>query len=273
MWDVVKKALNSNLGKPLNTLITEVTEEIKTKIGNAGDTGGAVGAGSVLGKLNKVITDTQTNNTANSAGTLSQKLQWLINTWNGTKAGYIDASVNSRQSEANAASRYNALSARLDSVKPSSTGVGVTVFSGSSRVQMSTTTLATLAKFVAPVTGYYQVNLTSGSNYAFRALKTSPYANGMYVSEQWIAPDVGEVYRTNSVGAQFNVPTEGFGNTNSLGAMKFLQAMGKGASTNGGVTTTGMFCVAGEPVCIVGVGLESGSYAYCSAVTVTCQKA
>lgn len=71
------------------------------KIGSTGDTGGSVTAGSIFGKLNKLVSDltmhmgrwtstragyidtinnnTKTNNTASASGTLSQKMSHLIN--------------------------------------------------------------------------------------------------------------------------------------------------------------------------------------------------
>ena len=66
----IKKTVNSNLGKPLDVLITEKTNEVKTAtssqasvntvtaaIGAASDTGGTATSGSIFAKLNKLLTD------------------------------------------------------------------------------------------------------------------------------------------------------------------------------------------------------------------------
>lgn len=68
-WSEVKK-INSNLSKPLDTLITEKVDEVKTatasqtsintvttSIGETNNTGGTATAGSIFAKLNKLLTD------------------------------------------------------------------------------------------------------------------------------------------------------------------------------------------------------------------------
>lgn len=74
-------------------------EEVEEVLGQTDDTGGTNSSGSVMAKLNKLITDwtatragyldnirtyTITSNTANATGTLSQKLTYIISTLIGT---------------------------------------------------------------------------------------------------------------------------------------------------------------------------------------------
>lgn len=69
-WAEIKKAVNSNLGKPLDVLIEEKANEVKTAtasqtsvntvtsaIGTTNDTGGTATGGGIFAKLNKLLTD------------------------------------------------------------------------------------------------------------------------------------------------------------------------------------------------------------------------
>ena len=98
-WSEVKK-INSNLGKPLDTLITEKADEVKTatasqtsintvttSIGETNNTGGTATAGSIFAKLNKLLTD-----------------------WTTARAGKIDSidtTVSSRASQASITTLQN----------------------------------------------------------------------------------------------------------------------------------------------------------------------
>ena len=69
----------------INEMNTSLTTKIDNLIGATGNTGGSTTAGTVMAKLNKVITDTttiltntNTNNTASTSGTLSQKVSSAI---------------------------------------------------------------------------------------------------------------------------------------------------------------------------------------------------
>lgn len=95
-WSEVKK-INSNLGKPLDTLITEKADEVKTatasqtsintvttSIGATNNTGGTATAGSIFAKLNKLLTDWTTSRAekidtiATDVGTVKSNVATLI---------------------------------------------------------------------------------------------------------------------------------------------------------------------------------------------------
>lgn len=98
-WSEVKK-INSNLGKPLDTLITEKADEVKTAtasqtsintvttaIGATNNTDGTATAGSIFAKLNKLLTD-----------------------WTTARAGKIDnldAAISTRASQASITTLQN----------------------------------------------------------------------------------------------------------------------------------------------------------------------
>lgn len=71
--------------------------EVNTKIGSTADTGGTATSGSIMGKLNALISSLLSH----------------ISNWTAARAANLDASVSSRESEANAAARYNSLIAAV----------------------------------------------------------------------------------------------------------------------------------------------------------------
>lgn len=71
--------------------------DVNTKIGSTADTGGSATAGSVMGKLNALISSLLSH----------------VSTWTAARAANLDASISSRESEANAAARYNSLIAAV----------------------------------------------------------------------------------------------------------------------------------------------------------------
>lgn len=71
---------------PLNEIMSQNDADLKAIIGNASNTGGTATAGTIMAKLNAIITNVasvinyvKTNNAANASGTLSQKLSYLEN--------------------------------------------------------------------------------------------------------------------------------------------------------------------------------------------------
>ena len=71
----------------------QTLDDVYAKVGATNNTGGSASAGTIFGKLNAIITS----------------LSSLVSSWTASRASNLDASVSSRQSEANAVSRYNAL--------------------------------------------------------------------------------------------------------------------------------------------------------------------
>ena len=80
IWGEIKTALNSTLGTANQKPLDQIVEYTNALIGGASDTGGNGTEGSVMGKLNALITNTGASTSASSSGTLSQKLTYIIST-------------------------------------------------------------------------------------------------------------------------------------------------------------------------------------------------
>lgn len=94
-FNYLMKQVN-NTQKAVNELDTAYGA-MDTKIGSTTDTGGSASAGSVMGKLNAIISSLLNH----------------VSIWTSARAANLDASVSSRESEANAAARYNSLIAAV----------------------------------------------------------------------------------------------------------------------------------------------------------------
>lgn len=75
----------------------ETLDAVNTKVGTTTDGGGTATAGSLMGKLNALISSLLSH----------------VSNWTAARAANLDAAVSSRESEANAAARYNALLAAV----------------------------------------------------------------------------------------------------------------------------------------------------------------
>ena len=71
----------------------QTLDEVNSKVGATNNTGGSATAGTLFGKLNAIISSIATH----------------VANWTAARAANLDAAVSSRQSESNAASRYNTL--------------------------------------------------------------------------------------------------------------------------------------------------------------------
>lgn len=101
---------------------------ISTLIGVTNATGGTATAGTVMAKLNALIT-------------------WFTGTWTTTRAAKIDT-INTSIADIKAKREV------------SSTGVGATAYSLPSTVEMSQNNIYCISKFVAPISGLYTLNFT-----------------------------------------------------------------------------------------------------------------
>lgn len=72
-------------------------DEVNTKVGATTDPGGTATAGSLMGKLNALISSLFNH----------------VSNWTAARAANLDAAVSSRESEANAAARYNSVIAAV----------------------------------------------------------------------------------------------------------------------------------------------------------------
>ena len=94
-YNYLMKQVN-NSQKAINEL-DAAYGDVSTRIGAPADTGGTATAGSVMGKLNALISSLLSH----------------VSTWTAARAANLDTSISSRESEANAASRYNSLIAAV----------------------------------------------------------------------------------------------------------------------------------------------------------------
>lgn len=80
----------------INIADKDTLDSVNTKVGTTSDTGGTASAGSLMAKLNKIITDITT----------------FVGNWTSTRAGYID-NIRSYTITNNTASKTGVLSAKL----------------------------------------------------------------------------------------------------------------------------------------------------------------
>jgi len=249
--------------------IDSAKQELSTQIGTTTNTGGSATAGTLMAKLNALLSSwtaaraglidtirgyTATNNTASSTGTLSQKASAIIN-------------------------KRNA----------SLTGSGITVFSGVADIYADEGVSNKLvAKFIAPVSGVYNVVVTtpivtasfSSTGYVGKVVDSvvggSYYTTEVRASAYSISQSL--TYNLSSVGAAALVTssvsfadylaTEGTGRYHDM-MLKILEVQ---ASTTGTTSKSGLFyCKAGEPVVLVLWGNISSNAVRINSITVTYQ--
>lgn len=151
------KYVNSNRSKPLNILIDEVKSGVTT----------------ITNVANAINNNTTINNAANSNGILSQKLSWIINIWNETKASYLDTTISSRQSEYNAKTRYDSIiESIIDNARSTKPSIGSsnTLIYEYTWPNGLTDSMGyyVIGKFLPPVDGVYTVYITKKNNgYAY----------------------------------------------------------------------------------------------------------
>lgn len=163
---------------------TEVTA-IKTKtdlIGTTGDTGGSATSGTIMGKLNALLTswtstragyvdrlangtygldkikaDTTTNNTGSKTGILSQKLSYLISLLENTTYGLsaIKTAINNNSSSSNSV---------IKSIQRGSTSIGY-----QKQVATATINAVNMNKAFLITTGFIDANTESNSPQTYRA--------------------------------------------------------------------------------------------------------
>lgn len=121
-------------------------DSVNTKVGSSGDTGATTTTGSLFAKINS----------------LTSRVAAFVANWTEARAAKVDnldAAVSSRQSEANAASRYNTLS--------TNTGVNNTASATgtlSQKLSHIINTVATRESDADATNRYYQLNTNTGVN-------------------------------------------------------------------------------------------------------------
>ena len=173
-------------------IISKITG-IDSKIGTTTDTGGTSSAGGIFAKLNKLLTDwtttrasridsiytnTTTNNTASTTGTLSQKLSSAINTLSSILTNTSSSTTSSSTGTLSQKLNYlksllenttyglNALKNLIIKTQVNTTIQNNTIFNKNYETFTLTANAVTgtkstiVAKFIAPVSGLYKLNLS-----------------------------------------------------------------------------------------------------------------
>ena len=316
--DVIDSQLKT-LSDGLGSAAQESTVSgINTKIGETGNTGGSATAGSVFAKLNKLITDitthmgrwtsaragyidtinsnaasaktaaanaqnyTATNNTASKTGILSQKGSYIISLLE------------------NAAYGLNALKTAVSSsnagIRPSLTGTGTTVYNNTARIAGYIDSYRCIAKFIAPVSGVYNVTITanaqtnSGTVYVKKIISIAEvyaYSDNGSTTTQGIAIDQTKSYNISTVGSDssacvdgetvswgkdINTRDDGYSGSGSklFALMPYIDYFS--TSTTSPITSTStIYCKEGEPVQLVMTGYSNNKPVYIDKVAVTYQ--
>ena len=256
----------------------------------------------VNGKLNTVINNTSASTSANAsgtggsaaAGTVMSKLNALLSSWTAARAGYLD-NIRSYTVTNNSASSTGVLSQKLSYFisqrQASQTGTGITVYSGSITSATYSDRYICIAKFVAPVSGVYKVTVTANaqsysSNIEVRKIITATASycynatsnNYSYVGGRTI--DQNASYDASSVNS---VSYASKTDSSSVSWGEYISDRGSTlfylmpcigmiqTSTSATVSKTfSMYCTAGEQVQLVEYYSGSRSY-YIHSVTVTYQ--
>ncbi len=191
----------------INVALESSVEDVKSSIGATGNTGGSTTAGTIFGKLNKIIADlashisswtstragyidrlangtygldkikadTTTNNTSSKTGILSQKLSYLISLLENTTYGLsaIKTAINNNSSSSNSV---------IKSIQRGSTSIGY-----QAQVATATINAVDMNKAFLITTGFIDANTEGNSPQTYRAEITNSttltfncayYANG-----------------------------------------------------------------------------------------------
>lgn len=231
---------------------------------------------------------------SNTEGTVMSKLNALLSLWTSTRAGYVD-NIQSYTATNNSANSSGTLSQKLSYLiaqrQASQTGEGTTVYSGSITSATYKDRYICIAKFVAPVSGIYKVTVTSNSQnysesidvrkivsetvaYCYDATNTSYSYVGVKSIDQNASYDASSVNSVSYVSKTDTSTVNWSSYIVDRGAVLFALMPCIGTiktSTSEAVTKTfSMYCNAGEQVQLVEYCNQSRSY-YIHSVSITYQ--
>lgn len=235
--------------------IDSAKEELNTKIGVTTNTGGTTTAGTLMAKLNAILSH-------------------LLTYWTSTRAGYIDT-----------------IKTNTDYLKTqrqaSLTGVGATIYSHNTNCYFLQNSAVCFAKFIAPIDGIYKVTITApaynnGSIIFYKVIDACIGYGYMNTSDKIYAypRSVSQVYSYNNatIGssslASPAVPLMSdiadYGGY-MLNMLPIISELGTNTSTTSSVNFE-LYCRAGEPVQIVGRASDNTSNLLANSITVTYQQ-
>ena len=210
--------------------------------------------------VDSIKTYTTTNNTASKTGILSQKSTYIINMLENTTYG-----LNAIKSSANASELF-----------PSLKGTGNTIFDNNNTLILGTIPEC-IIKFIAPVDGIYNINITAKTNSTTVSRDIQPYIvkEGTYYTS--LSTDANRIrilqknyYDAFDVGDNINRDLDNNDVSGSTLVSSVFFPIGQPVTVlNSTVCKWSIYCKMGEPIVIVMVGNSGQTYPIVTHSTVT----
>ena len=296
MDTAVFATLKKLIGKKTDSTDETVNGKLNTVINNTSASTSANASGTISQKLSYLIGTLigSSNATGGSAtaGTVMSKLNALLSSWTAARAGYLD---NIRSYTINSASSTGVLSQKLSYLisqrQASQTGTGTTIFTTSITSPTYSDRYICIAKFVAPVSGIYKVTVTANAqgyssnidvkkiitataSYCYNATNTNYSYVGGRTIDQNASYDASSVNSVSYVSKTDSSSLAWSDYISDRGSTLFSLMPSIGTiqtSTSAAVSKTfSMYCTAGEQVQLVEYCSGSRSY-YIHSVNVTYQ--
>lgn len=298
MDTAVFATLKKLIGKKTDSTDETVNGKLNTVINNTSASTSANASGTISQKLSYLIGTLigSSNATGGSAtaGTVMSKLNVLLSSWTAARAGYLD-NIRSYTITNNSASSTGVLSQKLSYLisqrQASQTGTGTTIFTTSITSPTYSDRYICIAKFVAPVSGIYKVTVTANAqgyssnidvkkiitataSYCYNATNTNYSYVGGRTIDQNASYDASSVNSVSYVSKTDSSSLAWSDYISDRGSTLFSLMPSIGTiqtSTSAAVSKTfSMYCTAGEQVQLVEYCSGSRSY-YIHSVNVTYQ--
>ena len=298
MDTAVFATLKKLIGKKTDSTDETVNGKLNTVINNTSASTSANASGTISQKLSYLIGTLigSSNATGGSAtaGTVMSKLNALLSSWTAARAGYLD-NIRSYTITNNSASSTGVLSQKLSYLisqrQASQTGTGTTIFTTSITSPTYSDRYICIAKFVAPVSGIYKVTetanaqgyssnidvkkiITATASYCYNATNTNYSYVGGRTIDQNASYDASSVNSVSYVSKTDSSSLAWSDYISDRGSTLFSLMPSIGTiqtSTSAAVSKTfSMYCTAGEQVQLVEYCSGSRSY-YIHSVNVTYQ--
>ena len=298
MDTAVFATLKKLIGKKTDSTDETVNGKLNTVINNTSASTSANASGTISQKLSYLIGTLigSSNATGGSAtaGTVMSKLNALLSSWTAARAGYLD-NIRSYTITNNSASSTGVLSQKLSYLisqrQASQTGTGTTIFTTSITSPTYSDRYICIAKFVAPVSGIYKVTVTANAqgyssnidvkkiitataSYCYNATNTNYSYVGGRTIDQTASYDASSVNSVSYVSKTDSSSLAWSDYISDRGSTLFSLMPSIGTiqtSTSAAVSKTfSMYCTAGEQVQLVEYCSGSRSY-YIHSVNVTYQ--
>ena len=298
MDTTVFATLKKLIGKKTDSTDETVNGKLNAVISNTSASTSANASGTISQKLSYLISTligtANASGGSATAGTVMSKLNALLSSWTAARAGYLD-NIRSYTVTNNSASSTGMLSQKLSYLisqrQASQTGTGTTIFTTSITAPTYSDRYICIAKFIAPVSGIYKVTVTANAqgyssnidvkkiitataSYCYNATNTNySYAGGRTIDQNasYDASSVNSVSyvsKTDSSSLAWSDYISDRGST----LFSLMPSIGT-IQTNTSATvskTFSMHCTAGEQVQLVEYCSGSRSY-YIHSVNITYQ--